>query len=443
MTDPKKPARFALEGKLPHITQLNRTTIIGISAVVLIVVVLLLFSALSSAPQTVANKAPSSALAAGAVKGSTAANPAAQLPNSYEDASAINQLLNRNQPSTVIPPQVTQELANMQAQQVQLQAEIAQLKSQPQTPQNNTNMSVNNSPLTQEAMTSAIFFAGGAPTPVPTQTTAQLNAQAQAEADAKNQAAKNAANGSYQQQNMQDQKLAFLSSKPSKDIYNDNGVQYPVSKFILQAGSSIPAILKTKIESSNPGYISAVVTQNVYDSIAGQYLLIPKGSVLMGQYSSQIAYGQSTLQAKFTRLIRPDGSSIVLPNELGTDAQGVSGFEDEVNNHWGQVIGSAVLAAVFNIPAIVATNQMNSSVTCPVGQTCTASGSSLAKASALQSLGETSSQVGSQIIQRSLNLQPTIIIRAGYQFSVLVTKDIVLPPYQMPFGENIPETSGG
>ncbi|NCX94174.1 MAG: TrbI/VirB10 family protein [Gammaproteobacteria bacterium] len=242
---------------------------------------------------------------------------------------------------------------------------------------------------------------------------------------------------------MQKEKLDFLNAKPSKDIYNPNAVQYPASKYILQAGATIPAILSSQIVSSLPGMITAVVSRDVFDSIAGRYLLIPKGSRLIGEYNSQISYGQTELQAKFLRLIRPDGTSVVLPEGTpGVDQLGMTGFSDTVDNHWGAVVGAAALMTVFNIPAVIATNQMTNSYVpypggggyypAPVGNT--------AMASSMQALGQSASQVGGQIASKSLNIQPTITIHPGYEFSVMVTRDTILPPYQTPM-ETIPESN--
>ena len=155
-------------------------------------------------------------------------------------------------------------------------------------------------------------------------------------------------------------------------------------------------------------------------SVNGEYLLVPKGTILMGTYSSSVSYAQSQLQAKFTRMIRPDGTSITLPTAQGINGLGISGMKDDVNNHWWRVISSAALMAVFNIPSVVATNQMNSqnynsgSNFYPrppgVGQE--------AGASALQAVGQSVAQVGNKIASRSLDIQPTITINSGYQFGV-------------------------
>lgn len=224
---------------------------------------------------------------------------------------------------------------------------------------------------------------------------------------------------SYSSQNMQAQKDSFLSQTPSTNIYNKGKLEYPVSKYILQAGTVFPAILQTTLDSDNPGVVMARVRSDVYDSITGQYLLLPKGSKLLGNYNSKVAPGQSTLQIVFQRFIRPDGSSMMLSKSLGVNDTGGTGISDTVDNHWMRLIGAAALMTVFNIPATVQQNQalkQNSSS----GQ--------LYGASAFGSASDSVNDIGQQFASQSIKIQPTIIIHAGKQFSAFVTKDIVIPP---------------
>lgn len=436
-------SNFKLRGDKPLIKQLNKNLILLLLGILVIVILLMVSFALTSTEKSESNTADISS-------GYAAADTArvAALPAGYQDADKIHSILARGQPQgDGTSPQMQSEIAALRQQQAALLAQLNSLK------QNNMNQPEPVSPLQQEALTSSIFFAGGAPQQTPANAAQQAEqAAAKKAGDATQQ---NTPPDPYSQQNMQTQKVDFLNSKPSKDIYNANGVQYPISKYELQASTVIPAILQTELDSDLPGVITAVVSQNVYDSISGQYLLIPKGSKIMGEYLSNVSYGQSQLQAKFTRIIRPDGTSIVLPSPSpGVDQMGISGFSDEVNNHWGSVIGAGVLMAVFNLPSIIATNQQsNSSSSTPTctsvpngdgtySNVCTGGQSvgSQAGVAALQSVGQAASQVGSAVAQKSLNIQPTITIHAGYQFGIIVTKDIVLPPYQTPM-QTIPNLS--
>ena len=149
---------------------------------------------------------------------------------------------------------------------------------------------------------------------------------------------------------------------------------------------------------------------------------------MLGQYNSKVAPGQSRLQVKFLRLIRPDGSSISLPSQPGMNTFGVSGFEDTVNSHWGSIIGAAALMAVFDIPNILAQQQMTNDALASGG----AGISPNYYAGGLQAFSNSTQNVGQQLVQQQMKVQPTITIHAGYLFSAFVTKDIVMPPYQEP-----------
>lgn len=405
----------------PKIVTLNKKLIIVLAGILLIAVLTIMISSLSTPGPSLGTTRGAGIQGAANVPENPPADLSA-LPSDYSQTSQINDILAKG--NAGMSRQAEAQINALQNAQQTLQAQLASLQ------QNQANGGGMGDALSQQAMTSSIFFAGGAPPPQNANATPATTANP-AQTPAKPGDSTSNSN-TYQQQNMQGQKLDFLTSKPNKNIYNDNTVQYPASPYILQAGSVIPAILQTKLVSNLPGVITALVSQDVYDSISGKYLLIPRGSKLIGEYNSSISYGQNQLQVKFTRLVRPDGSSIILPNQPGTDNMGSTGVEDEVNNHWGKIIGAAVMSAIFNIPSIIATNQMQTSntSTCTNGVcTTTPSLGSTAAASSLQAAGQSASNVGNQLAQNSLNIQPTIIINSGYQFSVMVTKDIVLPPY--------------
>ena len=408
MTENKTPISLLRKIK-PAVATLNKKLIIAIAGVLALIIVAILVNSLDQSPAT----GEASVSKIGQAKGAAGAPPGnvTGLPANYSDGSQINTLLNRDIDG--MSPAAAHQIEALQTAQQTLEQQLMQIRQQ------GLKTADQPSPFSQEAASSSIFFAGGAPPPA-NQQTAAANAAA-----AKADASKNGTANTYQQQNMQGQKLDFLTSQPSKSIYNDNTIQYPASPFIVQAGSLIPAVLQTKISTNLPGTITAIVSQDVYDSISGKFLLIPRGSKLIGSYNSSVSFGQDQVQAKFTRLIRPDGSSIILPSQSGVDSMGTSGFQDEVNNHWGRVIASAALSAVFSLPALIATNELQNNT----NNNTTNSAGSVLSASALQGVGQSASQVGTQLATQSLNIQPEIIINAGYQFSVMVTKDIVLPPY--------------
>ena len=144
-------------------------------------------------------------------------------------------------------------------------------------------------------------------------------------------------------QNMQDRKTAFLNASADKRTVSPDRLEAKASPYVVQAGTVIPAALITGIRSDLPGQITAQVTEAVYDSPTGKYLLIPQGAKLIGQYDSSVAFGQSRVLLVWTRLIMPNGNSIVLERQPGADTQGYAGLEDEVDNHWGKLFQAAVL----------------------------------------------------------------------------------------------------
>ncbi len=145
-------------------------------------------------------------------------------------------------------------------------------------------------------------------------------------------------------QNMQDRKLAFVNMETDRRTVSTDRVQDKASPYVVQAGAVIPAALITGIRSDLPGQVTAQVTEHVYDSPTGSHLLIPQGARLIGQYDSQVAFGQRRVLLVWNRIVMPDGTSIVLERLQGTDPQGFSGLEDQVDHHWGQLFRAAALS---------------------------------------------------------------------------------------------------
>jgi type IV secretion system protein VirB10 len=183
------------------------------------------------------------------------------------------------------------------------------------------------------------------------------------------------------------------------------------------AGTLISAALVTAINSDLPGQVIASVTDNVYDTVSGEYLLIPQGARLLGQYDSQIVYGQRRVLLVWTRLILPDGSSIVLDRLPGVDRVGQAGLEDQVNWHWSRIFEGAALSTMIGVGAELASPQRQN------GNTVVVAGR--------ESIQSTITEVGQQLTRRNLNIQPTLTVRAGFPVNVIVSKDLVLRPFQM------------
>jgi type IV secretion system protein VirB10 len=213
----------------------------------------------------------------------------------------------------------------------------------------------------------------------------------------------------------------LASANSAKDDYLSSKRAAPASEYEVLAGSIIPAALISGMNSELPGLISAQVRQDVYDSKTGRYLLIPKGSRLIGLYKSGVAYGQSRVLVAWSRLIFPDTSGMDLLNMSGVDVEGNAGLTGTVDNHYGKIFGAALLTSILAIGLQLSQpNQQQQQSAYPSQQ-------QLAAAAASQQI----ISVGSQLSNRALNIAPTIQIPRGYPFSVMVDRDMTFPgPYQ-------------
>jgi len=220
-------------------------------------------------------------------------------------------------------------------------------------------------------------------------------------------------------QNGQDRKSAFLTAATDTKVYASGRLQTPASPFQVMAGTIIPAAMVTGLNSDLPGQAIATVTEPVYDTVTGKTLLIPQGSRLLGTYDAQVSYGQSRVLLVWTRLIMPDGSSIVLDRLPGADTKGFAGLEDETNNHWGKLLAGAALSTLLGVGAEL--GSQNSGLGGTGQQTVVVATS--------RSAEESVNQVGQQVTRRNLNVQPTLTVRPGFPVRVIVNKDLVLRPY--------------
>lgn len=197
----------------------------------------------------------------------------------------------------------------------------------------------------------------------------------------------------------------------NRPVIASNRLSPPVDPNVVQAGSIISAALITGIRSDLPGQITAQVTQNVYDSPTGRILLIPQGARLIGEYDADVSFGQSRILLAWTRLILPDGRSILLDRQPGADASGFAGLEDGVNYHWGNVIKAGFVSTLLGVGAELG------------------SGSDDNLTRAIKRGGQDSiNQSGQQVVSRELGVKPTLTIRPGFPVSVIVTRDLILAP---------------
>jgi type IV secretion system protein TrbI len=209
-------------------------------------------------------------------------------------------------------------------------------------------------------------------------------------------------------------KLAFVNSKMDKEATSPHHMTVASSPYTIMAGSLLAASLVTGLNSDLPGIAIAQITENVFDTIKGEHLLIPQGARLTGKYDSVIAFGQRRALVVWNRIILPNGDSVIIDNLPAADAAGYSGLEDDVDTHSWQVLKGIGLATVFG-----------------VGSELTLGNNSDALVQALkQSIQANTNQAGQRMVERQLDVQPTITVRPGWPVHVIVAKDLVLKPYR-------------
>lgn len=211
----------------------------------------------------------------------------------------------------------------------------------------------------------------------------------------------------------QDRHLTFLNAEIDRRTVAPDRVAAPASPYVLQAGSVIPAALITGIRSDLPGQITAQVTQHVYDSPTGSLLLIPQGTRIIGTYDAGVTFGQRRILLVWNRLIFPDGRSIVLERLPGVDNQGYAGLEDQVDYHWWDLAKAAGLSTLLAIGTNMAMSDEDRLIQ-----------------AIRRGAGDTINDAGQQIIQRQLQVAPTLTVRPGFPMRVVVTRDLVLTPQE-------------
>jgi type IV secretion system protein VirB10 len=217
-------------------------------------------------------------------------------------------------------------------------------------------------------------------------------------------------------QNHQQEKEAFLTQGAAVEPYLSKPLLNPISKYELKAGSIIPGALVTAINTDLPGEVIGQVTENVYDTVTGNYLLIPQGSKLLGKYQSLVTNGQNRALVVWQRLIYPNGNSIVLDGMPGADESGTAGLQDKVDYHLDKLAEATALTTALAYGGNLARNPNSSSGN--NGQDVIG-----------DTVAQQANRIGEKVIDKELDVQPTITIRQGWPLRVLVNKDMILQPY--------------
>jgi type IV secretion system protein VirB10 len=380
-SDPVAPMR--LRGTPPHVTRLSRKILMGLGAAALVGIGGALVYALQSA-RTVT--APTE------LYNTNSRNTADGLQTLPQDYSGVPQLgrplpgdlgrpiLNSGSSTQPLAPVATPGAADRQRQQEMDAARTSKLFAQTGTPSKPTPAPTKSaSPQPSGSTLASLGLAPQATTTTPT---------------------------------AQDRQRAFLNASVDHNTVSPDRVHPPASPNVLQAGSIIAAALITGIRSDLPGQITAQVTENVYDSPTGRILLVPQGTRLIGEYDSSVEFGQSRVLLVWTRMILPNGSSIVLERQPGADTQGYAGLEDGVDYHWWSIAKAAGLSTLLSVGSELAINDDQR----------------LLRA-IRDGAQDTINDAGQQIVRRQLNVPPTLTIRPGFPVRVIVTRDLVLKPY--------------
>ncbi len=222
--------------------------------------------------------------------------------------------------------------------------------------------------------------------------------------------------------NRQESKRNFVETKRNKSFYSTNTIMPSLSRYEIKAGTMIPAILLTSINSDLPGQILAQVTMDVHDFKTLKHTLIPKGSRIIGRYDSNVTYGQNRLLVVWDRIIFPNGQSLLLDNFQGVDVLGNAGLKGKTNNHFWKLLRSVVLSAGINMAA-GALESVNVNVSSSSKSRVTIGTGASDVANNVKSIGE-------RLVEKDLNRQPTIQIKRGSRFNIFVDVDMVLPVYK-------------
>jgi type IV secretory pathway VirB10-like protein len=184
------------------------------------------------------------------------------------------------------------------------------------------------------------------------------------------------------------------------------------TQYFIAPGSIIPATLETGVNSQLPGQVVAIVNQDVYSHNL-DYLLIPKGSELIGQYDTSVGATQTRVLLAFSLVIFPDGSEMQLPGFEGASHRGYAGLHDVVDYHFWSTAKSVSLLTLLDFGIQEAAGNTTGNVyPTPAQQFAT-------------SLSQNLGNVAQQIVNEQISLAPTLKVKPGFTFDIVVTKNII------------------
>lgn len=419
----QKKEKLELRVKPKQPVQVNKPVVLVVVAVVVFVILLAIINAFN-ATKIVKITEPSSAIKVTVDKPMGVSSELQDLPGSYSDVHAIQKYLPTSLQSG--------EVEKLQLQLNEMRDAYKFLEQQLRNVNQSSVTHEIRNPKTEQAKSSGLVFAGlgtgvdnliggaaaaagsfGRGVPMGQ----RLGSQ---QAIDENVVATSEQAKFFEKQAENVQKVAVLKAadKPG-EIYSLHNMAKPVSNYQIQAGTIISAALITGIDSALAGTIVAQVRQDLYDTVTGKHLLIPKGSKLLGEYDSRITQGQRRVMMYFTRIIRPNGSSLLLDRLTGADLLGHSGVEGSVDNHWARVLGASTISTLLSVGAGAASSDDDRN-----------KNYRSSAQNAILGASQGISNVGQMLTGRAMSIQPTITLPSGYQFVVVVKKDMVLTPYK-------------
>ena len=205
--------------------------------------------------------------------------------------------------------------------------------------------------------------------------------------------------------------VAATSKRPPEvNVNSAHGEPYVVFE-----GTTIDTVLVNRLDGEFAGPLKVMVTNPIY-SQDRQHLLIPEGTFILGEAQKVASLGQKRLAVTFHRLLMPDGYTVDLDQFHGLDQAGSTGLKDKVNNHYVEIFGASIALGIIS-GAAEATN---------LNQGYNEIGTEAYKAGIASSLSQSSANV----LDRFINIPPTITIHEGHRIKVYITQDMLLPAYE-------------
>lgn len=203
-------------------------------------------------------------------------------------------------------------------------------------------------------------------------------------------------------------------ARPVGTAVSSHRIEAAASPWLVTSGSVIAASLVTGLNSDLPGLVVAQVSENVFDSVTGRTLLIPQGARLIGRYEKNTSYGQQRAFVVWQRIIWPDGASLTLDDAPASDPSGYAGIRDRVDAHGWQLIKGVALSTLLGVGTELGSGSDESEFVRAMREAAQQSGA----------------RAGDRLVDKSLDIQPTIVVRPGWPVRVIVHKDLVLSPWR-------------